>query len=31
MLRVAVLAACVPAALGVSLDFNDTVTGNFKM
>jgi hypothetical protein len=32
MLRVAaMLAACVAAALGVSLDFNDTATANFKM
>ena len=30
-MRVAVLAACVVAALGVSSDFNDTATANFKM
>jgi hypothetical protein len=31
MLRVAVLAACVAAALGDSADFNNTATANFKM
>ena len=31
LLRVAVLAACVAAALGDSADFNNTATANFKM